>query len=97
MTSILFLALGLALLAFPTLRCAFFHPVSLVWHGVRDLYWWLCRHGYNVCPSGELVAFTGLFGKGKTSPPSTGWWGPTTATTAARSGAPGGRNMSPSG
>ena len=62
MTSILFLALGLALLAFPTLRCAFFHPVSLVWHGVRDLYWWLCRHGYNVCPSGELVAFTGLFG-----------------------------------
>ena len=66
MTSILLLVLGLALLAFPTLRCAFFHPVSLVWHGVRDLYWWLCRHGYNVCPSGELVAFTGLFGKGKT-------------------------------
>ena len=37
MALILLIALGFALAMFPTLRCAVFHPVSLVRFGVMDL------------------------------------------------------------
>ena len=50
----------------PTIRCAYFHPFSLVYNGVRDLYNYIRRKEYNLCGTGELVAYTGLFGKGKT-------------------------------
>lgn len=54
------------LVNFPTLRCALFHPVSLVINGARDLWFYFRHREYNLCGTGELVAYTGLFGKGKT-------------------------------
>lgn len=52
--------------AFPTLRCAVTHPVSVAVCGCKDVYQWIQRKGYNLCHTGELVAYTGLFGRGKT-------------------------------
>lgn len=66
MILIVFIVLAVILAAFPTLRCAVFHPVSLVWYGARDLYYYVRHYQYDLCGSGELVAYTGLFGKGKT-------------------------------
>lgn len=50
----------------PTLRCAVTHPVSLVVNGVKDFFLYYRRREFDLCPTGELVAYTGLFGKGKT-------------------------------
>lgn len=54
------------LFMFPTLRCAVTHPVSVVTNGVRDLWTYVRHKEYNLYVTGELVAYTGLFGKGKT-------------------------------
>lgn len=51
---------------FPTLRCVLSHPLSVAKCGSLDLYHYLVHKGGNSCPTGELVAFVGLFGKGKT-------------------------------
>lgn len=60
------IGLGIALVMFPTLRCALFHPFLLLVNGSRDLLLFYRRKKGNICPTGELVAYTGLFGKGKT-------------------------------
>lgn len=54
------------LLLFPTFRCAVFHLPFVLYHGVRDLYFYFLHKQYNLCRTGELVAYCGLFGKGKT-------------------------------
>lgn len=66
MIVVVLIALGFALVMFPTFRCAFFHPVSLIRFGVLDFIHYVRRKESNRCGSGELVAYTGLFGKGKT-------------------------------
>ena len=66
MVFIVLIVLVLALAAFPTLRCAVSHPFALVINGVKDLYRYIRHKESNLCPTGELVAYTGLFGKGKT-------------------------------
>lgn len=66
MILIFFLVLAFALVLLPTLRCAVFHPLAMVLYSARDFYHYLRRKGYNQCATGELVAYTGLFGKGKT-------------------------------
>ena len=61
--------IGLALfllVLFPTLRCAVCHPVKTIRYGTKDLYEYIVHKGYNRCGAGELVAYVGLFGKGKT-------------------------------
>lgn len=63
---IVLIALVFALILSPTLRCAVSHPIALVCNGVKDLFFYLRRREYNLCATGELVAYTGLFGKGKT-------------------------------
>lgn len=50
----------------PTIRCAVFHPVKLVVNGARDLWVYIKHRQWNECKTGELVAYTGLFGRGKT-------------------------------
>ena len=65
----IFIILGAAIVALvllPTLRCAVFHPVSLTIYGVKDVFRYYRNKKYNFCDTGELVAYTGLFGKGKT-------------------------------
>lgn len=61
--TIVFVAL---LVMFPAVRCAACHPLAVVTHGTRDLYRYLRRKKRDLCPTGELVAYVGLFGRGKT-------------------------------
>lgn len=60
------IALGFVLAFCPTFRCAFLHPVKLVRYGAVDLYQYLKYRKWNECHTGELIAYVGLFGKGKT-------------------------------
>ena len=62
---VLFLLIVLLVLS-PVFRCAVSHPISLTIYGFRDIYHYLKRKDYNFCGSGELVGYTGLFGRGKT-------------------------------
>lgn len=66
MVYIVLIALAFALAMSPTLRCALGHPFALLWYGARDFFHYLQRREFNLCGTGELVAYTGLFGKGKT-------------------------------
>lgn len=54
------------LACFPKVRCAVCHPVATVFYGVKDLYHYFVHNMGNLYPTGELVAYVGLFGKGKT-------------------------------
>ena len=66
MIPIIVIAVFICLLLFPTLRCAVTHPISLTVYGILDLLRYFRNRQYNFCGTGELVAYTGLFGKGKT-------------------------------
>lgn len=66
MIFIIFLAVVILLAACPKIRCAVLHPVSTVYYGTKDLYFYFKHNLRNLYPTGELVAYVGLFGKGKT-------------------------------
>ena len=66
MTLIVLIIVAVVLVWFPTLRCAVFHPVHLARYGVSDLIRYIRFQRWNECQTGELVAYVGLFGKGKT-------------------------------
>ncbi len=66
MIFIVILALVIFLAACPKIRCAVFHPVSTVYYGCKDSYYYFKHNLGNLYPTGELVAYVGLFGKGKT-------------------------------
>lgn len=57
---------AVVLLWFPTLRCAVTHPVKLIGYSSIDLFRYIRYQKWNECQTGELVAYVGLFGKGKT-------------------------------
>lgn len=63
-----FVALGLVMLliASPVFRCAFFHPFLTVGYAVKDSWEYLRTRKWNVCKTGDIKAFIGLFGLGKT-------------------------------
>ena len=63
---LIIIGVGLLLLFLPTLRCAVLHPVKTVGYGAVDLYRHIRYQRWNECQTGELVAYVGLFGKGKT-------------------------------
>lgn len=63
---IILIIVVIVLAAFPKLRCAVCHPVSLVHYGAVDLYHYFKHNMRNLYHTGELVAYVGLFGKGKT-------------------------------
>lgn len=54
------------LVAFPLVRCVVFHPLLLIFYAVHDSFRWLKRRQFNLCFTGQIVAYTGLFGRGKT-------------------------------
>ncbi len=66
MIILLFIGVALLLVFFPTLRCAVSHPIHLTRYGVTDLYRYIKYKKWNECATGELVAYVGLFGRGKT-------------------------------
>lgn len=56
----------IVLAIFPKLRCVVLHPVSSCYYGGKDIYLYFKCKKFNLYHTGELVAFVGLFGKGKT-------------------------------
>lgn len=50
----------------PVFRCALLNPVKVVVNGIKDFYFYFKYHKWNECQTGELLAYVGLFGKGKT-------------------------------
>jgi len=66
MIIVVFIAVGIALFMFPTLRCAIWNFPAVVVNGVKDIRLYFAEKRYNLCPTGELIAYTGLFGRGKT-------------------------------
>lgn len=50
----------------PVFRCALFHPFKTVFNTLGDIVEWLVHAGWRRCKTGLIVAFCGLFGKGKT-------------------------------
>ncbi|MDF2700560.1 MAG: hypothetical protein K0Q49_2119 [Haloplasmataceae bacterium] len=65
----LFLALcGIAFLMFMSVivRLIVFNPFSTVKYAFKDIYAYIVLKGYNNAPNGTIIAFVGLFGKGKT-------------------------------
>ncbi len=66
MIVIVLIGVAFLLLFFPTFRCALCHLPSTIRYGVVDLIQYYKHKEFNSCHTGELVAYTGLFGKGKT-------------------------------
>ncbi len=42
------------------------HPIKSIKNGAIDIYKYFKYHKWNICNTGQLIAFIGLFGKGKT-------------------------------
>lgn len=42
------------------------HPIATVFYAVKDLYEYVVHHKYRECPTGKIIAYTALFGGGKT-------------------------------
>lgn len=60
------IVLALLFICSPVFRCMVFHAISTVVYTAADFAVWLSRAGWRCCKTGEIVAFCGLFGKGKT-------------------------------
>lgn len=59
---------GIALLCFLSVcfRIALFHPFKTVYYTIVDCLKWMRYKQWDVCRTGQLIAYVGLFGKGKT-------------------------------
>lgn len=63
--------IGLSLFVFflylsVSLRLVFLHPFGFLRNTILDLYHYLRYHRWNHCATGKIVAYCGLFGRGKT-------------------------------
>ena len=63
---IILVVIALLLLCSPVLRCAVAHPLKTIGYATSDLINYIRYAKWNECQTGELVAYVGLFGKGKT-------------------------------
>ena len=63
---IVILGIGILFFRFPFIRVLI--TKFPVWFGltIKDIYYWFKDRKFFVCPSGKIIAFCGLFGKGKT-------------------------------
>ena len=66
MTIIIIIGVGFCFVMFPAFRCVLFHPMKTIRNGIIDLYLYIVHKECNNCHTGELIAYVGLFGKGKT-------------------------------
>ena len=66
MIFIVLIAVVFLLVCFPKVRCIVFHPVATIRYGCVDLYYYFKHNKKNLYHTGELIAYVGLFGKGKT-------------------------------
>lgn len=68
---VLFVLAALLVLAVvsPEFRCVLFSPANLLFaiqYAFLDVVKYLREKSWNVCPTGELICYSGLFGQGKT-------------------------------
>lgn len=61
-----FVIFFVALVVSPELRCVILNPLFIIRYVFTDLYNFWRSKSWNLCPSGELICYSGLFGKGKT-------------------------------
>uniref|UniRef100_UPI004056182A hypothetical protein n=1 Tax=Acetatifactor sp. TaxID=1872090 RepID=UPI004056182A len=67
MEALLYIAAFLFLYYFSIcFRLAVSHPIKTIINGIKDFYKWLKYRRWNECKTGQLIAYVGLFGKGKT-------------------------------
>lgn len=66
MVYIILLILGLGCAFSVCIRVVLSHPVKTVVNLFKDVYAWIRYHKWNICSTGQLIGFVGLFGKGKT-------------------------------
>lgn len=50
----------------PVIRCAVLHPFKSGFNCLVDVLKYFIHKGWRICPTGRIVAYCGLFGKGKT-------------------------------
>ena len=63
---IICLFVGILFFRFPFIRVLITNFPIWFSLSIKDLYYYLKNREYFVCPSGKIIAFCGLFGKGKT-------------------------------
>lgn len=63
---LILLGIGILFFRFPFIRVLL--TKFPLWFGLtcKDIYYWFKERKFFVCPSGKIIAFCGLFGKGKT-------------------------------
>ena len=66
MILLILFVLAVILALFPRIRCVLLHPISSVRYAVTDVFYYFRYNRRNLYRTGELVAYVGLFGKGKT-------------------------------
>lgn len=57
---------GIAFLCSVTVRQICFHPFRSIYYGAKDSFFYFYHKHYNNCEVGQILAYCGLFGKGKT-------------------------------
>lgn len=62
----LFIIFGVCYFAFIPFKLIIQHPIAFTHYAARDSYNYIKHKQKNECKTGELVAYVGLFGKGKT-------------------------------
>lgn len=66
MELLIFIGIVFLLLVFPYIRGVIFNIHYVIFYLPKDLYLYFRQKKYNLIKSGEIIAFCGLFGKGKT-------------------------------
>lgn len=63
---IVIVAAFLASRFFPRITCAVKNPIKVIRYGIKDLYGYIKYKRYNNVSTGEIIAYCGMFGRGKT-------------------------------
>ena len=63
---ILLIFFVIALFKWPAFRLFVFNPFLDVFYGLKDIYDYFIYRKWDICPSGSMVCYSGLFGRGKT-------------------------------
>lgn len=66
LTFLITICVAYLLIKYAQMRLLVTHPVSDFVYFCRDIYELIVHKTYRLCPTGEMIAFTGLFGRGKT-------------------------------
>ena len=66
MSIIIFIAICFILICFPYVRIVAFNFPKWFYLTLKDFFITLKNRSFNVCPTGKIICFSGLFGFGKT-------------------------------